>query len=180
VAHPDGGWYFPIIGFVKLYRNKGGIVMEQTFPAVVSRRAMKHLLGGMIVSASVLLVSPLVGVAHASPDTTTSTFTTITSSANPVVTGIQFTVMGTECDRVANVHPTGKLIFKDVTSKKALGKAALTPDPTYENCSDASVTDTEALAAGNYTIKAHYKPGGAVRVHKSPAATYVQTVTAPS
>ncbi len=154
--------------------------MEQVLLAVVSPKAMKRLFGGVLVSVSALLVSPLVGVAHASPDTTTSTFTTITSSANPVVTGVQFTVLGTECDRVANVHPSGKLIFKDVTSKKALGKATLTPDPTYENCSDASVTDTEALAPGNYTIKAHYKPGGAVRVHKSPAATYVQTVTSSS
>lgn len=151
--------------------------MGKTFSNVVTPKAVKCLLGGMILTASVLLVSPLVGVAQAAPETTTSTFTTITSSANPVVTGVHFTVLGMECDRVADVHPTGRLIFRDLTTKKALGKATLTPDPTYVNCSDASVTDTEHLAPRSYTIKAHYKPGGAVRVAKSPAAKYVQTVT---
>ncbi len=154
--------------------------MGQALSDVVSPKAVKCLFGGLILSVSVLLVSPLVGVAQAAPDTTTNTFTTITSSANPAVTGVPFTVLGMECDRVADVHPTGRLIFRDLTTKKALGKATLTPDPTYENCSDASVTDTESLAPRSYTIKAHYKPGGAVRVAKSPAAKYEQTVTSPS
>lgn len=41
----------------------------------------------------------------------------------------------------------------------------------------ALITDTEALAPGNYTIKATFAPGGSVIVPKSIPATYVEGVT---
>ena len=114
-------------------------------------------------------------VAH----TTTATFTTIAGAPNPVTPGAPFTVSGTECDRVAAVAPTGTLAFTDAKTGVSLGAATLTPDPTYENCADASVTDTETLAKGSYRITALYQPGGSTPVPTSPKASYIETVTDP-
>ncbi len=112
-------------------------------------------------------------------DTTTATFTTIAGAPNPVTTGATFTVSGSECDRVADVAPTGMLGFTDATTGVSLGAVTLTPDPTYENCSDATVTDTETLARGSYRLTALYQPGGSTPVPASPRASYIEKVTAP-
>ena len=122
-----------------------------------------------------------VGVAWAGPAgaTTTATFTTITGLTNPVLAGSTFTVSGTECDRVANVHPTGTLTFTDATTHQVLGSATLTPSATFVNCSNASVKDTEVLFPGSYEVQDLYTPGGSTPVQTSSLATYEQVVSDP-
>lgn len=127
--------------------------------------------------APMVLAVPLAGPAGA---TAAPTFTTIASSANPVLAGTGFTVSGTECDRVADVHPTGMLSFTDITTGRHLGTVTLTPDPVYVNCSDAQVSDTEPLLPGTFVIRDHYLASGAQPVHPSAADTYQQQVDDPT
>ena len=95
-----------------------------------------------------------------------------------MVVGVNFTVTARECNRVADTPPTGTISFKDKTTHHSLGSAATAPDPSFVNCSDASVMDTETLGVGSYKIKASYHPGGA-----TPAAAshgkYTQKVIEP-
>jgi hypothetical protein len=119
-------------------------------------------------------------IAAAVPATTASastgtSFTEVSSSANPVLVGVAFTVKAQECNRIADNPPTGQIVFRDKTTGVALGSVATTADPTLVNCSDASISDTESLAAGTYTIKASYQPGGATPAAAS-KASYKQKV----
>lgn len=107
---------------------------------------------------------------------TPPTFTHVGGSFNPSLAGESFKLRGVECDRVANVKATGKLTFTDVTTGLVLGRASLTGGTAFANCSQATVTDTENLAQGSYTIKAVYTPGGATPIPTSAAATYTQIV----
>ena len=134
--------------------------------------------GAIAFAAGAVAVSIPAGPAFASGGGGTS-FTVVSSSANPVARGVTFTVMAQECNRAADAPPTGTISFKDKTTGRSLGSAATTPDPSFINCSDASVTDTEALRVGSYKIKAAYIPGGA-----TPAAAshgkYTQVVVKPA
>lgn len=150
--------------------------LSERRPGHVTRRRSLGI--ATAVGAAALIAAPLATISVAEA-TTTNTFTTIATSANPVLVGVHFTVSGTECDRVADVHATGTMVFKDKTTGLILGTETLTPDPTFENCSDASVTDTESLAAGNYRIVDHYRPGGSTPIQTSPNASYVEHVVSP-
>jgi hypothetical protein len=138
----------------------------------------------LLVSGAAALAAMAAPVAATFPASASSaasaTFTSITSSANPVLTGVHFQMMAMECDRVANVHATGMVHFFDVTSGGDLGSVALTPDPTFVNCSDASTTNWEPLSAGTYRIKAVYAPGGTTPVPQSNPAAYNQVVENPA
>jgi hypothetical protein len=114
--------------------------------------------GALAFTAGAVAVSIPAGPASGAGGTS---FTTVTSSANPVVKGVNFTVNALECNRAADTPPTGTIKFKDTTSGVTLGSVATTPDGSFANCSDAAVTDTEALVVGKYTIKATYHPSGA-------------------
>jgi hypothetical protein len=128
------------------------------------KRSIKTLWPGLVTvgalafTAGAVAVSVPAGPAFAAGGTS---FTTVASSANPVVKGVAFTVHARECNRVADSPPTGTIKFKDTTTGVSLGSVATTPDGSFANCSDASVTDTEALVVGKYTIKATYHPSGA-------------------
>ena len=79
---------------------------------------------------------------------------------------------------MADSAPTGNISFQNKTTHTSLGSVATTPDPSFANCSDANVTDTETLSPGTYTIKASYLPGGATPAaasHKS----YKQVIKKP-
>ena len=131
--------------------------------------------GAVAFAAGAVAVTVPAGPASAQGATS---FTTVTSSANPVIVGVNFTVTARECNRVADTPPTGTISFKDKTTHHSLGSAATAPDPSFVNCSDASVMDTETLGVGSYNIKASYHPGGA-----TPAAAshgkYTQKVVEP-
>jgi hypothetical protein len=131
-----------------------------------------------LLAAAGLAVVPT-AVASAASATSTPSFTTVTTSANPVLVGVNFTVSGQECNRVADNPPSGNLVFKDVTTGVTLGTVALSPDTTFVNCSDASVKDTETLSAGKYKIKASYKPSGSTQAAPS-SASYKQKVQNPA
>jgi hypothetical protein len=115
------------------------------------------------------------GVA-AAQTATPPTFTAIHGSPNPVRAGHPFTVTAMECDRVADVHATGKMTFVDLTTKKKLGTVALSPSGRFVNCGQARLTDHERLRAGKYKIRATYLPGGRVPIRASTPATYKETV----
>ncbi len=131
--------------------------------------------GAIAFAAGAVAVSIPAGPASAQSGTS---FTVVTSSANPVVVGTNFTITAQECNRVSDAPPTGTISFKDKTTHHSLGSAATAPDPSFVNCSDASVKDTETLGVGSYKIKASYIPGGA-----TPAAAshgkYTQKVVEP-
>jgi hypothetical protein len=127
--------------------------------------------------AAAVPAAALVGVQPASA--TTASFTTITSSANPVEQGVSFTIEGTECTRVSSTHPGGYLVFDDLTTQTSLAAVTLTPDPGFANCSDANYTDSESLAVGNYKIRARYVPDFPNPAPPSRAATYIQSVISP-
>ncbi len=114
--------------------------------------------GAIAFAAGAAAVTIPAGPASAQGGTS---FTMVTSSANPVVHGTSFTITAQECNRAADAPPTGTISFKDKTTGRSLGTAATTPDSSFINCSDAMVTDTEALRVGSYKIKAAYIPGGA-------------------
>jgi hypothetical protein len=126
----------------------------------------RRLLGAVVVLAAVTAV-PAVAFAAASPNTTAPTFTNVSGSWNPELSGASFQVRALECDRVATVLATGTMTFTDVTTGVVLGTASLGSGSPYANCSQAIVTDTESLAQGAYKIKAVYTPGGNTPVHKS-------------
>ncbi len=131
--------------------------------------------GALAFAAGAVAISIPVDSAVASP---APSFTTVTSSANPGFVGASFTVTAMECNRVATNPPTGNIPFKNKTTHTSLGSVATTPDAKFANCSDASVTDTETLSPGTYSIKASYLPGGATPApasHKS----YKQVIKKP-
>ncbi len=132
----------------------------------------KHWFAGAIAAGA---VAAMVAVPASIAGAETTSWTTVTSSANPVAVGVNFTVSAQECNRVADSPPTGTIVFKDKTTGEKLGSVATTPDPEFANCSDASVKDSETLAAGTYKIKGSYKPGGATPAAKS-SASYRQKV----
>jgi hypothetical protein len=95
--------------------------------------------------------------------------------------GQSFLVSGLECTLATPyVPPTGSLVFKDATTRVDLGTVALTAPSHFSNCTTASVTDSETLAAGDYRIEATYVPGGSAPVQPSAAAAYTARVTAPT
>jgi hypothetical protein len=134
---------------VKQHKNKKSIT--RVAPGLVAVAALAFTAGTVALSVPA-------GPAFASGGTS---FTTVTSSANPVVKGVTFTVNAKECNRAADSPPTGTINFKDKTTGASLGSVATTPDGSFVNCSDAAVTDTETLPVGKYTIKATYHPSGA-------------------
>jgi hypothetical protein len=107
---------------------------------------------------------------------TPPTFTAVFGSPNPVRAGVSFIVDARECDRVADVHATGRMRFFDVTTGKKLGTVTLSPSRKFVNCGRAQVTDHEKLRAGKYKIRATYLPGGAIPIRASKPATYRETV----
>jgi hypothetical protein len=107
---------------------------------------------------------------------TPPTFTAVFGSPNPVRAGVSFIVNARECDRVADVHATGRMRFFDVTTGKKLGTVTLSPSRKFVNCGRAQVTDQEKLRAGKYKIRATYLPGGAIPIRASKPATYRETV----
>jgi hypothetical protein len=107
---------------------------------------------------------------------TPPTFTEVYGSPNPVQVGAEFTVIALECDRVADVHATGRMRFVDVTTGKKLGTVTLSPSHKFVNCGRARVIDDEKLHAGKYKIRATYLPGGAIPIRSSKPATYRETV----
>jgi hypothetical protein len=109
-------------------------------------------------------------------DCSAPTFTEVSGTPNPVDTGGTFLVTGQECDRVADVHATGTMTFTDLGTGVVLGTVALVPSSTYVNCGEATVIDSEHLAAGTYRVKALYTPSGALPVPASAPATYLQRV----
>jgi hypothetical protein len=132
--------------------------------------------GALAFSAGAVAVGIPSGLAFASGGTS---FTTVTSSANPVVKGVNFTVNAKECNRAADTPPTGTIHFKNKTTGFSLGSVATTPDGSFANCSDASVTDTESLAVGKYTMEASYHPSGATPAAPS-SGHYTQKVVKPA
>jgi len=104
------------------------------------------------------------------------TFTEVSGAPNPVDADGTFLVTGQECDRVADVHATGTITFTDLSTGVVLGTVALVPSSTYVNCGEATVIDSEHLAAGTYQLKALYTPSGTLPVPASAPATYSQRV----
>ena len=109
-------------------------------------------------------------------DCSNTTFTEVSGTPNPVDGDGTFLVTGQECDRVADVHATGTITFTDVSTGVVLGTVALVPSSSYVNCGEATVVDSEHLAAGTYQLKALYTPSGTLPVPASPPATYSQRV----
>ena len=104
------------------------------------------------------------------------TFTEVSGTPNPLDGDGTFLVTGQECDRVADVHATGTITFTDLSTGAMLGTVALVPSSTYVNCGEATVVDSEHLAAGTYELKALYTPSGTLPVPASAPATYSQRV----
>lgn len=139
---------------------------------------MKNAIGRLsaTVSGLSLVVLVLSGIPSASADSrgpalnhpggSSVTFTQVSGSPNPTSVGGPFVVAALECDRVADVQATGTMVFTDTTTGLALGSPSL-GSSVFSNCSQAQVTDSEALAAGTYSIKAQYVPSGAEPVAKS-------------
>ncbi len=92
--------------------------------------------------------------------------------------GTPFSVTAFECTWYVDTDATGTMVFKDATTHRKLGSASLVPS-RYTNCSEASITDTEELAVGNYTITASYKPGGTNPYPKSKGSLLVEVLPAP-
>jgi Kelch motif len=151
---------------VRQHKNKSSI--KTVWPGLVAVGALAFTAGAVAVS---IPGGPAFGAGGTS-------FTTVKSSANPVVKGVNFTVNAKECNRAADNPPTGTIKFKDATTGVSLGSVATTPDGSFVNCSDASVTDTESLAVGKYTIKASYHPSGATPAAPS-SGHYTQKVIKP-
>ncbi len=95
------------------------------------------------------------------------TYTQVKGSPDPVSQEQSFTITALECDREADVHATGTIVFKDTTTHKHLGSAELKPSAKFVNCSEASIIDEEPLADGSYKITAKYKPGGTTPIAAS-------------
>jgi hypothetical protein len=131
--------------------------------------------GALAFTAGTVAITIPAGPAMAGTGTS---FTTVKSSANPVVKGVNFTINAQECNRAANSPPTGTISFKNTTTGVSLGSVATTPDTSFANCSDASVKDTEALNVGKYRMKAVYHPGGATPAAPS-SGHYAQKVINP-
>jgi hypothetical protein len=144
------------------------LILEEVFmsfsrPTTLPRR----LLGAVMVLAAVTAVPAVAFAAATSPNTTAPTFTNVSGSWNPELSGAPFRVRALECDRVATVLATGTMTFTDVTTGVALGTASLGSGSPFANCSQAIITDTESLVQGTYKIEAVYTPGGRTPVHKS-------------
>jgi hypothetical protein len=135
---------------------------------------MTIMIGKAVAAAAAVCLSAT-GVAVAQTKTP-PTFTEIHGAPNPVRAGHSFTVTALECDRVADVHATGRMTFVDVTTKKKLGTVTLTPSRKFVNCGQARLTDHEKLRAGKYKIRATYLPGGRVPIRASTPAAYKETV----
>jgi len=150
--------------------------MSSTEQSTKSRRLRRFATAAVAVGAT---AAPLAAATPAFASTAPATFTSLTTSANPVLTGVHFQMIAQECDRVANTQATGMIHFFDVTSGGDLGSVALSPDPTFVNCSDASTTNWEPLSAGTYKIKAVYVPGGVNPIAKSTPAHYSEVVQNP-
>ncbi len=100
----------------------------------------------------------------------------MSGTPNPLDGDGTFLVTAQECDRVADVHATGTITFTDLSTGVVLGTVALVPSSTYVNCGEATVIDSEHLAAGTYQLKALYTPSGTLPVPASAPATYSQRV----
>jgi hypothetical protein len=86
------------------------------------------------------------------------------------------TVLARECDRSANVHPTGTITLTDLGSGRQLATGTLgNVVSPFANCADTSIV-LSPLNAGQHTIQARYDPSGPVAVTAS-SASYTQTVT---
>lgn len=92
--------------------------------------------------------------------------------------GAPFTVTAFECTWYVDTDATGTMVFKDTTTHRKLGSATLAPS-RFSNCSEASITDAEELAVGEYTITAAYKPGGSNPYPKSKGSMLVQVLPSP-
>jgi hypothetical protein len=148
-----------------------------TSPRSRSARSARLAITLLAAVAAAVPTVALVGLQPASA--TISSFTTVTSSANPVEQGVSFTIEGSECTRVASTPPGGYLVFDNLTTQTSLAAVTLTPDPSFANCSDASYTDSESLAVGKYKIRARYVPDFPNPAPASRAATYLQSVISP-
>lgn len=133
------------------------------------------------VAAAAVALFAVVGTpsASAAPASTTTDSTLVTASPNPTDVGTSFTVTALQCDYVKDVQATGTMVFTDATTATALGAVTMVPSE-YANCGEAQITDTEALGAGHYTLKAHYMPGGSTPVPASRAGTAKETVKSPT
>jgi hypothetical protein len=81
-----------------------------------------------------------------------------------------FTLTANECTEDVDTNVTGTMVFTNATTHKKIGSGKLSPNPPQHgggNCSETSVVDHEALRAGDYTIKASYKPNGSNPFPKS-------------
>ncbi|MGO8877614.1 MAG: hypothetical protein ACLQNG_17860 [Acidimicrobiales bacterium] len=133
-------------------------------------------LAALVVVAALTGTSEfLASTATAALATNTPTFTNVSGAYNPELSGSPFNVRALECDRVATVHPTGKMTFTDVTTGKSLGSVSLRGGSPFANCSQALITDREKLRQGNYRIRAVYTPGGRTPVHKS-SGSYIEII----
>jgi hypothetical protein len=145
---------------------------------------MRKVAGVLLAVASVLPIGLASSSAGASTQPPTFTFMVVTPS--PVVQGHSFSVKGAECTddtQVPLVQPTGTMVFTNLTTGAALGTKTLTfgkVSDSENNCSDATVTDSETLKPGLYRIQAEYVPGGSIPVQASPAAVWGQVVTGPT
>jgi hypothetical protein len=146
-------------------------------------RRQARMAGALVGAGTLAAVALLVGISAAAAATakaalhTPPTFTHVSGSPNPLRPRRQFKITARECDRVADVDATGTMTFVDVSTGVKLGTVALSPSPKYVNCGQAVVTDHEKLfRPGRYKIRASYKPGGRIPVHRSTPAHYYESV----
>jgi hypothetical protein len=136
------------------------------FPPAVRRRHAAHIVA-LILAVVFALFSPAAAVAD-------DTFTQVSATPNPAANGQQVTVLASECDRSANVHPTGTITLTDVASSRPLATGMLgSVTSPFGNCAETSIV-LPPLNAGQHAISAQYNPSGPVAVTAS-STSYTQT-----